>query len=177
MNYIQLKSIVKAIVEKQAQDPIYEPVRYASSRGNIVTLQRDDFHFFVKSPRISLQIAVYVHQKGVMTAIFASPQVVTGSTRPAFVEFVNTLNLQERTLGCFSVDEFDLCYQSFIPAYFIVRFPEQARCTMFCDGVRIFESVATPIYGLAKEGWSGEKAGRFVEQLYHDGYIYDDYFE
>ena len=40
--------------------------------------------------------------------------------------------------------------------------------------MRIFESISSPIYGLARARWPAEKAVGFVEQLYRDGYVYDD---
>lgn len=143
-------------------------------KGNIIKPLSDDAHFVVDSPGISLQISLRLLEPGLLALTFPSPRVVTEKTRPAFIELANALNVAGVRPGTFAVDCLDFCYQALAPSSLLHADPEQARKTLLEDGVRIFESISSPIYGLAKAGWPSEKAVLFVEQLYRDGYVYDD---
>lgn len=142
--------------------------------GNILEPLSDDAHFVVDSPGISLQISLRLLESGLFALTFPSPRVVTEETRPAFIELANTLNVVSVRAGTFAVDSFDFCYQALAPSSLLHADPEQARKTLLDDGVRIFESISSPIYGLARAGWPASKAVGFVEQLYRDGYVCDD---
>ena len=59
----------------------------------------------------------------------------------------------------------------------IEEHPEEARQALFSDGVRRYEQMQEPLLGLAVGLWSAEKAVRYIETLYDQGYVRDDEFE
>lgn len=142
--------------------------------GNILEPLSDDAHFVVGSPGISLQISLRLLEPGLLALTFPSPRVVTAETSPAFIELANALNVASVRAGTLAVDSLDFCCQALAPSSLLHADPKQARKTLLDDGVRIFESISSPIYGLARARWPAEKAVGFVEQLYRDGYVYDD---
>lgn len=82
--------------------------------GNVVEAKVDDYHFVVRSTP-PLQISCNRKKDGVLAATFVPTRVITPSTRPAFVEFVNKLNYLNTCVGRFQVDDRDLLFQCYLP--------------------------------------------------------------
>ncbi len=141
--------------------------------GNVVEAKVDDYHFVVRSTP-PLQISCNRKKDGVLAATFVSPRVITPSTRPAFVEFVNKLNDLNTCVGRFQVDDRDLLFQSYLPYPLIRGDPSAARHALFEEGAAIFATLQIPIEGLARRGWSAADGLRFLDELYTRGFIYDE---
>lgn len=168
-----LDKMVHELAERNGK---YVPVRGVPGvvmYGNVVEAKVDDYHFVVRSSP-SLQISCNRKKDGVLAATFVSPMVITPSTRPAFVEFVNKLNDLNTCVGRFQVDDRDLLFQSYLPYHLIRGDHSAASRALFEEGVAIFETLQIPIEGLARRDWSAADGLRFLDELYTRGYIYDE---
>lgn len=173
------------IVEKIARDQAGLDKRYLRVYGSWATgpdgnpvkfLADDEAHFVVEAPRISLQVSMRVLDGGVMATTFPSPRVMTRETCAAFVDFANALNVARIRTGLFAVDvkNLDIYYQAFIPSTFLHADRETARELLLEVGVRYFETLSVPIWGLAKNGWTAEKAIRYMDEILDEGFVHDD---
>lgn len=170
-------SLVDALVRKQCQNKLYR-LYEPKPVGNIIPFKtRDTYHVFIDLPRLSLQLAVFVRDNSVMSSLFVSPQIIRPETRDAFVHLANAANCAEVAFGQFVVDDNDLTYLTWVPDWMIEEHPEEARQALFSDGVRRYEQMQEPLLGLAVGLWSAEKAVRYIETLYDQGYVRDDEFE
>lgn len=145
----------------------------------VKTLADDEAHFVVEAPRISLQISVRALEGGVMATTFPSPKVMTRETCAAFVEFANALNVARVRTGLFAVDveNLDIYYQAFLPSSLLRADLEEARRLLLETGVRYFETMSVPIWGLAKNGWPAAKGILYLNQILDEGYVCDDDYD
>lgn len=176
------------ILEKIARDQVGRDRRYLRVYGSWVTgadgepvkvLADDEAHFVVESARISLQVSMRVLDGGVMATTFPSPPVMTLDTRAAFLEFANALNLLGVRAGLFAVDveNLDIYYQAFIPSSFLRADLEKARELLLEVGVKYFEALSVPIWGLAKNEWPVEKAICYMNEILKEGFVCDDDYD
>lgn len=135
--------------------------------GLIKVLADDDAHFVVESSRISLQVSMRILPRGVISTTFPSPKVMTRETCAAFVEFANALNVARVRTGLFAVDveDLDIYYQAFLPSSLLRADLEEARKLLLETGVRCFETMSVPIWGLAKNGWPAAKGILYMNQI------------
>lgn len=173
------RAIIQQIAQEQAElDKRFlwvEGSRVNGPNGEVIEVRaEDDVHFVVKSSRISLQVSMYVLDSGIMAVTFPSPQVVRPDTRASFVELANALNVAKIRAGLFAVEDLDFYYQAYIPSSFLRADREKARELLLENGVKYLEMMSVPIYGLSKAGWPVEKAIRYVNELFDEGFVYDD---
>lgn len=178
----------RAIVGMLAREQAARDRGYLRVYGSWVTgpdgepakvLADDEAHFVVESSRISLQVSVRALEGGVMATTFPSPRVMTRETCSAFVEFANALNVARIRTGLFAVDvkNLDIYYQAFIPSSFLHADRETARELLLEVGVRYFETLSVPIWGLAKNGWAAAKAIRYMNEILDEGFVQDDDYD
>lgn len=142
-----------------------------------VLAEDDEIHFVVKSSRISLQISMWVLEGGVQAVVFPSPRVVEPDTRAAFIALANALNIARVRMGLFAVEGLDFFYQAYIPSQFLSADRAKARELLLEVGVKYLEMISVPIHGLSKAGWPAEKAVRYMNELFDEGFVYDgDYY-
>lgn len=146
--------------------------------GLVKVLVDDDAHFVVESSRISLQVSMRILPRGVMATTFPSPRVMTRETCAAFVEFANALNVARVRTGLFAVDveDLDIYYQAFLPSSLLRADLEEARELLLETGVRYFETMSVPIWGL-KNDWPVEKAVRYMNEILDEGIVHDDDYD
>lgn len=145
----------------------------------VKVLADDDAHFVVESPRISLQVSMRVLDGGVMATTFPSPRVLTPETSPAFVEFANALNDARVRTGLFAVDveNLDIYYRAFLPPSLLRADLEKARELLLETGVKYFNTMSVPIWGLAQNVWTAEKAIRYMNEMLDEGFVCDDDYD
>lgn len=176
------------IVEMLAREQAERDRGYLRVYGSWVTgpdgdpvkiLADDEAHFVVEAPRISLQASVRALEGGIIATTFPSPKVMTRETCAAFVEFANALNVARVRAGLFAVDvkNLDIYYQAFIPSTFLHADRETARELLLEVGVRYFETLSVPIWGLAKNGWTAAKAIRYMDEILDEGFVQDDDYD
>lgn len=181
------KATDRDIVVRIARDQAGHDRRYLRVYGSWATgpdgdpvkvLADDEAHFVVKAPRISLQVSMRALDGGVMATTFPSPRVMTRETCAAFVEFANALNVARVRAGLFAVDveNLDIYYQAFLPSPLLRADLGKARELLLETGVRYFETMSVPIWGL-KNGWPAEKAIRYMNEILDEGFVYDDDYD
>ena len=141
--------------------------------GNVVEVMEDQAHLAVDA-RIPLQISCRLCETGMIVATFPSPRIVPPSMRDPFLELANAVNLACVGVGGLVLDDLDFAFMTGMPYELFRAAPDEAGRILLTRGVDLLDSIAPAVMGLSVGGWSTEKALRYVDELYTNGYVYEE---